>query len=395
MILTKCAACAAPLPHTSAKQCSRCKTRYCGPACQKQHWDGGHKELCKRIKKGGGAEQYHADKKYKEALALASEKCADDTKGQTCYICTQSVHRHTKEGLVRMCACRGKAGFAHVSCLAEQAKILYAEAEENNLGREATMQRWERWARCSLCEQKYHGVVACALGWACWKTYVGRPETDFARRCSMNVLSSGLEMMGRHEERLHILEAELVTEISLGASESAIMSVRGNMAGCYEQLGRDLEAIAVLREMYEKRHLFRDPEAAFIAAINLADSLWPAGLFDEAKTVLRKTTPDAKARFGDDHDLTLSLRKKYAVCLYRDPGASQADVHEAVAIFEDVHRRARRVFGAGHPDWRGLPMSLESARKKLATFDKDDLEQTRKMLAEAAPFDSDCDIGVD
>ena len=30
MILTTCAACAAPLPH-KAKQCSRCKTRYCGP----------------------------------------------------------------------------------------------------------------------------------------------------------------------------------------------------------------------------------------------------------------------------------------------------------------------------------------------------------------------------
>ena len=34
MILTNCAACAAPLPH-KAKQCSRCKTRYCGPACLK------------------------------------------------------------------------------------------------------------------------------------------------------------------------------------------------------------------------------------------------------------------------------------------------------------------------------------------------------------------------
>ena len=70
MILTNCAACAATLPH-KAKQCSRCKTRYCGPACQKQHWDaaGGHKDLCRKIKKGGGAEQYHADKKYKEAVA--------------------------------------------------------------------------------------------------------------------------------------------------------------------------------------------------------------------------------------------------------------------------------------------------------------------------------------
>jgi hypothetical protein len=37
-------------------------------------------------------------------------------------------------------------------------------------------ERWARWYSCSLCEQRYHGVVCCALGWACWKTYVGRPE---------------------------------------------------------------------------------------------------------------------------------------------------------------------------------------------------------------------------
>ena len=30
--------------------------------------------------------------------------------------------------------------------------------------------------QCSLCKQDYHGVVCCALGWACWKTYLGRPE---------------------------------------------------------------------------------------------------------------------------------------------------------------------------------------------------------------------------
>ena len=180
MILTNCAACAAPLPRP-AKQCSRCKTLYCDPACQKQHWDGGHKDFCKKIKKAGGAEQYNANTKYTEAAAVAVEKCADDTKGQTCYICTQALHWKTKEGLVRMCACRGTAGFAHVSCLAEQAKILREEAEANNLGSKALRERWMRWYTCSLCEQKYHGVVSCALGWACWKTYVGRPETDIAR----------------------------------------------------------------------------------------------------------------------------------------------------------------------------------------------------------------------
>ena len=64
----------------------------------------------------------------------------------------------------------GTAGFAHVSCLAEQAKILVAEAVENNLDDKPS---WSRWHTCSLCEQEYHGVVKCALGWACWKAYVG------------------------------------------------------------------------------------------------------------------------------------------------------------------------------------------------------------------------------
>ena len=80
------------------------------------HWRRGHKQMCKKIHRGGNAEQYNADKKYKEAVAVAAEACADDTKGQTCYICTQALHWKTKEGLVRGCACRGTAGFAHVSC---------------------------------------------------------------------------------------------------------------------------------------------------------------------------------------------------------------------------------------------------------------------------------------
>ena len=73
---------------------------------------------------------------------------------------------------------RGTAGFAHVSCLAEQAKILYAEAVENKLGGKALEERFGRWHTCSLCGQGYHGVVMHALGWACWKMYLGRPEDE-------------------------------------------------------------------------------------------------------------------------------------------------------------------------------------------------------------------------
>ena len=68
----------------------------------------------RRIHRGGNAEQYHADKKYKEAVAVAVEACAEDTKGQTCYICTQALHWKTKEGLVRGCAPRNVGFCARV-----------------------------------------------------------------------------------------------------------------------------------------------------------------------------------------------------------------------------------------------------------------------------------------
>ena len=164
MILTQCAVCATELGLSLGKKCGRCSTRYCGAACQVQHWkEGGHDQLCRKIKKAGGAEQYNANQKYTNAVAAAAEACAEDTKGQTCYICTQALHWKTKEGLVRMCACRGTAGFAHVSCLAEQAKILVAEAVENNLGIEKLQAAIDRWHTCRLCEQHYHGVMQLSL----------------------------------------------------------------------------------------------------------------------------------------------------------------------------------------------------------------------------------------
>ena len=65
MILTNCAACATPLAH-NAPRCVRCKLRYCDSTCQHDHWRRGHKQMCKKIHRGGNAEQYHANKKYNE-----------------------------------------------------------------------------------------------------------------------------------------------------------------------------------------------------------------------------------------------------------------------------------------------------------------------------------------
>lgn len=56
-------------------------------------------DLCKKIKKRCGAEQYNADNKYKEAVKVAAEEVKDVTKGQTCFICTEGAdRRHGERG---------------------------------------------------------------------------------------------------------------------------------------------------------------------------------------------------------------------------------------------------------------------------------------------------------
>ena len=368
MILTQCPVCAAQLPHTSAKQCSRCKTRYCGPECQKQHWEGGgHDQLCKKIKKAGGAEQYNANSRYAEAVSVAAEACAEDTRGQTCYICTQALHWKTKEGLVRMCACRGTAGFAHVSCLAEQAKILYNEAEENNLGVETKNERWARWYACGLCKQQYHGVVWCALGWACWKTYVGRPEADWARRLATGVLGSGLQDAARYKDALSVREAELSMMRRVGDSERNILAAQGNIANTYRTLDRDEEALRTMRDVYSGYAKLEGEECASTlqAANNYALSLLDLRRFGEAKALLLKLTPVARRALGESDAITFKIRGCYAEALYRDEGAKLDDLHEAVNTLEDTARIARRVLGGAHPLTVGIDDELRDARAAL------------------------------
>ena len=365
MILTLCTACAAPLPEDDAVQCAACATRYCSDRCERyDRRRGGHGKICGAIASGGGAEQYNADKKYAEAVAEAVEECADDTEGQTCFICMDDG---SEEGLVRGCSCRGAAGFAHVSCLARQAKILVEEAEERDLLGDAFHARWARWYTCRLCEQDYHGVVSCALGWACWKTYVGRPEANWLRRSAMTALGNGLYDASQHEEALTVDEARLSMLKRSGASEKAVLDAQHNLATSYGELGQVEKALSMERDIYagSVERLGEDHRDTLSAAGNYATSLIELGHFEEAKSLLRKTTPVARRVVGESVDLTLTIRWNYAQSLSKAPDATLDDLREAVTTFEEIGPTARRFLGGAHPETAMIEQSLRAARATL------------------------------
>ena len=363
MIITNCAACAAPLAH-NAPRCVRCLTRYCSSTCQHDHWGRGHEQICEEIHRGGDAEQYHADRKYEEAAAVAVEACAADTAGQTCYIC---YGEGDEEGLVRGCSCRGTSGFAHMSCLTEQAKILREQAEENNLGVKVKDARWARWHTCGLCEQRYHGVVKCALGWACWKTYVGRPEGEKTRGMAMTELGNGLHLAGHYEEALSVKEADLSWMRRFGGSKSNILVAQTNLSNTYSALGRKRDAMRLRRVVYSRRLRLHGEEhgKVFGAASNYAISLLHLKRFEKSKAVLRKTMPVARRVLGDSHELMLRMKKLYAQALYRDPGATLDDLREAVTTLAEAAQIARRVLGGAHPETAKMEENLQYIRATL------------------------------
>ena len=244
---------------------------------------------------------------------------------------------------MRGCGCHTTEGFVHVSCLAEQAKILRKEAEENNKA-----SQWHRWYTCSLCEQNYYGVVRCALGWACWKTYLN--DSDKTRVVSaMTQLGNGLGQANKHEERIAIIETQLSTILRLWPqNELDALDMKHNLARCYLPTGRYEEAARLFRLVHARRKVLAGAtdKGTILAAHQLARTLLELGRYDQVKSLalplLRQLIPTSLN--GQ------SIRLVYAKALYRTAGASRGEVFEAVAIFEELRCKLRRVLGPSHPD---------------------------------------------
>ena len=79
--------------------------------------------------------------------------------------------------------------------------------------------------------------------------------------------------------------------------------------------------------------------------------------------------PVGRRVLGDSNDLQLGMRQNYAAALYRDPGATLDELHEAARTFEELAPTARRVFGGGHPFTEGIERDLRNARAALGAHE--------------------------
>ena len=220
-----------------------------------------------------------------------------------------------------------------------------------------------------------------ALGWACWKTYVGAEE-DEGRIDAMNQLGNGLYHAGHYEDALIVREALLALNRRIGASKEDILALQSNLATTYANNGMFEEGLRLRRGVYTEtmKLLGKEANATFIEANNYSSSLVCLKRFEEAKALLRKTVPVARRVLGESDRLTLTLRWNYARALYGDAGATLDDLREAVTTIEATERSARRVLGGTHPFTVKCEHALPRARAALAAHKGDDVTAVRAAL---------------
>ena len=105
---------------------------------------------------------------------------------------------------------------------------------------------------------------------------------------------------------------------------------------------------------------------SLLEAHNLASSFISLERFEEARSLMRKTIPVAQRVAGEDAEVTLRMRWRYAEALCWDTAATLDDVREAVKTLEDTERTARRVLGGANPFVGMVEGTLRVSREMLS-----------------------------
>ncbi len=334
--------------------CARCKTPYCGRPCQKADWQLTHRQLCDFVRT--------ADSRAAEAAAAAEAACKSDVvRGATCYICLGEG-----PGLVRGCACRGDAGYAHVRCLVR------AEAE---LARESR----DGLGQCPTCRQFYHGAVRLAVAWGEWRAVARDQSERFFH--ALRELGMALSECGQHGDALVLIRCRLKIQKSwwpqlegreLSESQVAFAGEQTNLANILGRLGKLDEACGIQRESFslQKRARGVEDPGTISVAVNLANILKTTRHFQEALKLLEEMLPVSRKVNGSldtsTINLTVLLADVLQACEIQPGGNMQLSLDTAravVKLYDEAYASSRRLFGDGHPETRDNKWRAEGMRK--------------------------------
>ena len=288
----------------------------------------------------------------------------------SCYICFEDGADSEEQPLLRNCACRGEAGWAHVACLAKFAdsKMGYHNQEySDNLG--------PIWQNCILCKTPYVQNMGLAMAEACVKRYEDLPDNDMVRMFSLNYMATMYFDIGNNDAALktfnHLLDILKIAR-GLGQDVRGVEAkVLSGVISVYTHENRFVEAIAVNERIIELTIDLEGPNSLKVQdkkeMLAMLHSFIGEGSDHKCHGSNRDTAADlvwARQRFkesqkdGDTMESRLQAHKGVVNAL-KDDGK----IEEATEELESLLSKSRQVLGPDHP----VTLQYENAAKDFYT----------------------------
>jgi len=240
-----------------------------------------------------------------------------------CWLCLTDA-----PALVRGCACRGSAGFVHVSCLVTAATHDPAT-----------------WIRCPTCKQDFYGELRRGLATARWELAAALAEGSTERLAAQAAM---LESQGRFLEAVPLFEEVLARDrAKLGDEHSETLTSVYTLAVLHSMNDEKEKALCLAKEaLAGRRRTLGDDDVSTLSSMSLVGILHiTLEQYDAALPLCFEVLQGRRRVLGEEHISTQDSVNDLAV-LYNDKGEPE----KAIPLYQQAVIHCRRLLGNTHPN---------------------------------------------
>ena len=293
----------------------------------------------------------------------------------SCYICLENSS--IDQPLLRNCACRGDAGWAHVACLAEFAASKTEEVLDAQRRNGPSIDILPFWETCGLCKTSYMQNMALAIADAFVKQYKHLPDTNKLRFSSLFYMAHCRVNVGDNDGAFELLVClqemcDFLTSKGLDVRRhtECVLGLMGHVLFKKEKFNDALPIFEQHTELLVARYGPNSPEVKdnneMIVILKEKTGIGGCDQTDPAAelVVARQKFKESKECVDIEHRLYMHARLVDALL---DDGKIQESMEQSEQLLAD----SRQSLGPDHPETLRYENVAKKVEKLMASDSSD------------------------
>ena len=268
----------------------------------------------------------------------------------SCYICLENSEESTNnKPLLRNCACRGDAGWAHIACLVEFAASKFTELRQKQ-------DPSKFWENCILCKTPHMQFMGLAMAEAFVKQYEHLPDTNDLRFSSLYSLASSKcnvkdtdGAIVLYNQLLKICDVLTSTGVDVRKIKGNILCMMGNVYFGKEQFNDALPIFERRRELLVAllgpNSLEVKETTEMIVTLKESIGIRECGHTDPAAKLVM-----ARQKFKENQECIDIVRRLKIHCQLVEALRNDGKIQESMEQFKKLLAESRQSLGPDHPE---------------------------------------------